>query len=119
MRSCCRELTEGAHPAANVSRPAPSGWTPATTYSAPLVVGGWVWLPSLSSVFGPNVQFPPLWGKIIPGTQDSILLGAPGSNGNYTNGQTVSLLGVSAICTQTSQAYVVRQTDHGVQSGCE
>lgn len=104
---------------ANVSRPAPSGWTPATTYSAPLVQGGWVWLPSLTAVFGPDAQFPPLWGKITPGTQDSVLLGAPGANGNYTNGKTVSLLGVSAICTQSSQAYVVRQTAHGIQSGCE
>ncbi|GAA2503241.1 hypothetical protein [Terrabacter carboxydivorans] len=104
---------------ANVSRSAPAGWTPATTYSAPLVQGGWIWLPSLTAVFGPNAQFPPFWGKITPGTPDSILLGAPGANGNYTNGKTVSLLGVSAICQQSSQAYVVRQTDHGIQSGCE
>jgi hypothetical protein len=103
---------------ANVSRPAPPGWTPATVFTAPLVEGGWVFLPSLTSIFGP-AEFPPFWGKITPGTQDSILLGAPGANGNYTNGKTVSLLGVSAICRQSSQAFVVRQTDHGIQSGCE
>ncbi len=103
---------------ANVSRAAPQGWTPATTYQAPLVQGGWVWLPSLTSVFGPG-SFPPFWGKITPGTADSILLNAPGQNGNFTNGKTVSLLGVSAICKQSSQAYVVRQTSHGIQSGCE
>ena len=104
---------------ANVSRAAPAGWTPSTTYTAPLVQGGWVWLPSLTAVFGPNAQFPPFWGKITPGTTDSVLLGAPGMNGNYTNGKTVSLLGVSAVCDQASQAFVVRQTDHGIQSGCE
>ena len=103
---------------ANVSRPAPADWTPATVFTAPLVQGGWVFLPSLSSIFGP-VGFPPLWGKITPGTQDAILLGTPDANGNYTNGKTVSLLGVSAICRQSSQAFVVRQTDHGIQSGCE
>ena len=104
---------------ANVSRAAPAGWTPSTTYDAPLLQGNWVWLPSLSSIFGPDAQFPPFWGKVTPGTEDSILLGAPGANGNYTNGKTVSLLGVSAICNQSSQAYVVRQTSHGIQSGCE
>jgi hypothetical protein len=103
---------------ANVSRPAPQGWTPATTYQAPLLQVGWVWLPSLTSVFGP-ATFPPFWGKITPGTEDSILLNAPGNNGNFTNGKTVSLLGVSAICDVSSQAYVVRQTDHGIQTGCE
>lgn len=104
---------------ANVSRAAPAGWTPSTTYTAPLVQGGWVWLPSLTAIFGPQAQFPPFWGKITPGTSDAILLGAPDANGNYTNGKTVSLLGVSAICKGTSQAFVVRQTTHGIQSGCE
>ena len=101
----------------NVSRPAPAGWTQATTYTAPLLQGGWVWLPSLASVG--ILDLPPFWGKPTPGTFDSILLGAPGANGNFTNGQTVSLLGVSAVCSQSSQAYVIRQTDHGIQSGCE
>lgn len=113
----------GAAPAladscSNVSRPAPEGWTPATTYQAPLVQGGWVWLPSLTAVFGP-ASFPPYWGKITPGTTDSIMLNAPGHNGNYTNGKTISLLGVSAICNVNSQAFVVRQTTHGIQTGCE
>ena len=47
---------------ANVSRPAPQGWTPATTYQAPLVQGGWVWLPSLTSVFGAG-DFPPFFAR--------------------------------------------------------
>ena len=103
---------------ANVSRAAPAGWTPQTTYSAPLVQGGWVWLPSLASIF-PGAQLPPFWGKVTPGTADAVLLNAPDQNGNYTNGKTVSLLGVSAVCNQASQAFVVRQTSHGIQSGCE
>jgi len=55
----------------------------------------------------------------MPGTQDSILLGAPGAKRNDTNGKAVSLLGVPAICQQSSQAFVVRQIDHGIHSGCE
>lgn len=64
-------------------------------------------------------MFPPYWGKSTPGTQDSILLNASGANGNYMNGKAVSLLAVSAVCTQSNQAFVVRQTTHGIQSGCE
>jgi len=95
----------------NVSRPAPAGWVQGTIYTAPLLQGNWVWLPSL------DPSLPPFWGFATPGTFDSSLLGAPGANGNYTNGQTISLLGVSALCSP-SQAFVVRQTDHGIQSGC-
>lgn len=102
---------------ANVSRPAPAGYTPGTVYQSVLMQGNWVWLPSLTAVFGQNAQFPPLWGFITPGTSDAQLLGSPGAAGNYTNLQTVSLLGVSALCSPT-QAYVVRQTSHGIQSGC-
>jgi hypothetical protein len=102
---------------ANVSRPAPAGYTATTTYSAPLVQGNWVWLPSLP--FTGAAGLPPLWGFITPGTADSQLLQAPGAGGNYTNGQTVSLLGVSVLCQTGSQAFVIRQTSHGIQSGCE
>jgi hypothetical protein len=101
---------------ANVSRPAPAGYTPSTTYSKPLVQGNWVWLPSLSSIG--LTGLPPLWGFVTPGTSDALLLQTPNQNGNYTNGQTVSLLGVSALCGD-SHALVVRQTSHGIQSGCE
>ena len=111
-------LLAGAAPAladscANVSRAAPQGYTPGMTYSAPLVQGGWLWLPSL------DPSLPPFWGKITPGTLDAFLLNAPDQNGNYTNGKTISLLGVSAVCNTSSQAFVVRQTTHGIQSGCE
>ena len=79
-----------------------------------------MWIPSLSAVFGgTTADYPPLWGKITPGTPDSVFLSAPGQNGNYTNGKTVSLQGVSAVCNSSSQAFVMRQTDHGIQSGCE
>ncbi|HET6815801.1 MAG TPA: hypothetical protein VFH66_01035 [Mycobacteriales bacterium] len=105
---------------ANVSRPAPAGFGPTTVYTAPLVEGTWLWIPSLSSVFGGSVtDYPPYWGKITPGTRDAVMLGAPDQNGNYTNGKTVSLLGVSALCSPSSHALVVRQTSRGIQSGCE
>lgn len=102
---------------ANVSRHAPAGYTATTTYSAPLVQGNWVWLPSLSSIG--LTGLPPAWGFVTPGTSDAMLLHTPGAVGNYTNGQTVSLLGVSAVCNSSSQAFVIRQTSHGIQSGCE
>lgn len=112
--------TAYADSCANVSRSAPAGFTESTVYTSPLVQGDWLWIPSLSAVFGgTTADYPPYWGKITPGTADSILLNAPDQNGNYTNGKTVSLLGVSARCNTSSQAFVVRQTDHGIQSGCE
>ena len=88
---------------ANVSRPAPTGNQPTQT-------GNWVWLPSLGI---PDAA----WGFAPPGAADSTLLGAPGANGNYTDGQTSSLLGMSANCPPGSNAN--RQTTSGVQSGCE
>lgn len=102
---------------ANVSRPAPAGYTPSTTYDAPLVQGNWVWLPSLDNLL--KEQLPPVWGFVSPGSSDAMLLETPGAGGNYTNGQTMSLLGVSAVCNSGSHAFVIRQTSHGIQSGCE
>jgi hypothetical protein len=91
---------------ANVSRaPAPCGMT----CTAPVVDGNWVWLPSIGV---PD----PVWGFAPPGAADSVAFGLPGANGNYTNGQTSSLLGQSAICKAGVPA---RQTAHGIQSGCE
>ena len=87
----------------NVSRAAPKGDT-----SGPIVKGHWVWLPSI----GVPVQ---AWGFATPGTYDSQLIGKP--HGNYTNGKTVSLLGVSANCDPSKTTS--RQTAHGIQSGCE
>ncbi len=96
----------GASSCANVSRP------PAAcglTCTAPVTTGNWVWLPSIGVPF-------PAWGMAPPGSPDSVGAGLPGANGNYTNGQTVSLLGVSAICNGGALA---RQTTHGIQTGCE
>jgi hypothetical protein len=93
---------------ANVSRaPAACG----TSCSGPVVDGNWVWLPSI----GVPVA---AWGFAPPGREDSVDLGLPGANGNYTNGQTSSLLGVSAVCQGKGNAQNARQTDHGIQSGC-
>jgi hypothetical protein len=92
---------------ANVSRaPAPCGMT----CSGPVVDGNWVWLPSI----GVPV---PAWGLAPPGGADSTDLGLPGANGNYTNGNPRSLLGMSNNCPAGNNA--ARQQDHGIQSGCE
>jgi hypothetical protein len=86
----------------NVSRAAPTsgGSGPA---------GNWVWLPSI----GVPVE---AWGFAPPGGPESFEAGAPGANGNYTNGRTESLLGMSATCT--SGVNDGRQTEHGIQTGC-
>ena len=89
----------------NISRAAPT-----TTGVGPVIKGNWIWLPSI----GVPVD---AWGFAPPGTIDSTAFNFPGANGNYTNGQTSSLLGVSANCPPGSNAN--RQTTHGVQSGCE
>ena len=80
----------------NVSRAAPKG-----DVSGPIIKGHWVWLPSIGV---PEEA----WGFFPPGTF--------GTNGNYTNGKTHSLLGVSAQCDPNKTTS--RQTDHGVQTGC-
>jgi hypothetical protein len=92
---------------ANVSRAAPSPTGP-----GPLIKGNWVWLPSLG-----DPDLPAAWGFAPPGGPDSIAFQFPGANGNYTNGQTESLLGMSANCPPGSNAN--RQASHGIQSGCE
>ncbi len=89
---------------ANESRAAPAPGP------GPIVKGNWVWLPSIGVPFA-------AWGFAPPGTIDSTLFNFPGANGNYTNGQTSSLLGMSANCPPGANAN--RQTTHGIQSGCE
>ena len=93
---------------ANVSRAAPACDLSCT---APVVAGDWVWLPSI----GVPV---PAWGFSPPGSITSQQLGLPNANGNYLaqNGVETWLLENSAICS--SARLVVRQTDHGIQSGC-
>jgi len=81
----------------NVSRAAPKG----DTASGPIVKGHWVWLPSI----GVDEE---VWGFFPPGTF--------GTNGNFTNGKTYSLLGTSAQCDLSKTTS--RQTEHGVQTGC-
>lgn len=74
-------------------------------------VGNWVWL-----------QGPYKWRFAPPGTSDSQTLNTPDQNGNYTDGQTSSLQGVSALCTGQGNASNVRPqaTDgNGIQSGCK
>jgi len=81
----------------NVSRAAPKD---AATSSGPIVKGHWVWLPSVGV---PEEA----WGFFPPGTE--------GTNGNFTNGETQSLLSTSANCPDQSTS---RQNEHGVQTGC-
>jgi hypothetical protein len=78
-----------------------------------VIVGNWVWLPSLST------ENPPLWGMAPPGAFDSVTFGLPGANGNYQNTQVTgnqSMLDNSATCTKPGTNS--RQTSHGIQSGC-
>src|SRR5215217_4014302 len=78
----------------NVSRAAPTGDT-----SGPIIKGHWVWLPSI----GVDEE---AWGFFPPGTI--------GSNGNFTDGETVSLLGTSAKCDPDKTTS--RQTEHGLHT---
>src|SRR5262249_20475768 len=102
----------------NVSRDA-NAPAPDCGFSCTTVVskGNWVWLPSLYSTGLSPFPLPPIWGFAPPGAADSTNLGLPGSNGNYTNGQTSSLLGVSNNCPPGNNTN--RQTTNGIQSGCE
>jgi hypothetical protein len=95
---------------ANVSRaPAACGYA----CPGPVIDGNWAWLPSL------DPSNPPIWGFAPPGAADSVAFGLPGANGNYTNGQASSLLGMSAICQGGGNVNDVRQSSHGIQSGCQ
>jgi hypothetical protein len=96
---------------ANVSRAAPACDMSCT---APVVEGNWVWLPSIGEPIA-------AWGFAPPGGPDSVGVGLPGANGNYTNAQADDLLGVAAqhsagVCTTPN-----RTTDpanaNGVISG--
>lgn len=100
--------TAFADSCANVSRaPASCG----TSCQAPVIKGNWVWLPSVDS------QAPAVWGFAPPGGPDSVAFGLPGSNGNYTNGYSSSLLGHSVHCAPSGDPSA-RQTSHGIQTGC-
>ncbi len=84
----------------NLSRPAPSD------PSAPIVKGNWHWVPDDG-----------IWMFAVPGGADSMMFGTPDAGGNYTNGRTGSLLGVSNNCPVGNNPY--RQTTNGIQSLCE
>lgn len=76
----------------NKSRPAPSNSDQIQ------VVGNWAWFPG----FG--------WTFLAPGTDLSEFAGAPGSSGNFQNGDGHALLDGAAACDNPN-----RQTDHGIQ----
>ena len=80
-----------AHSCVNVSRaPAACGMN----CPEPVIDGPWVWLPSIGVPF-------PAWG-----------MDKPGNAGD-------SLLDQSAYCTGKGNAQDARQTEHGIQTGCE
>jgi hypothetical protein len=74
---------------------------------SPVVVGNWVWLPSI----GIDEY---AWGFAPPGSINSVAFGLPGADGNYSNGQTSSLLGLSSLCSRPPAA-----AGRGLRSGCE
>jgi hypothetical protein len=80
----------------NESRSAPKG-----DVSGPIFKGHWVWLPSIGVPEG-------AWGFAPPGTF--------GTNGNFTDGETIRLLGTSANCDP--EKTTSRQTENGVQPHC-
>lgn len=116
-------IMASADSCANYSRQAPAC---GMNCAAPVVAGNWVWLPSI----GVPVA---AWGFAPPGAADSVAFGMPGANGNYTNGKTSSLQGMSRLCSSDSATLfkrqdgvfvVVSQTGdvsqlRGVWSGCE
>jgi len=117
-------IAADASSCANFSRPAPACNLSCTS---PVVDGNWVWLPSIGV---PQAA----WGFAPPGTFDSQAFGFPGANGNYTDGQTASLLGMSALCTNGGGGVLFKRQDgvfvvvsttgnfsllKGVWSGCE
>lgn len=110
-------ITAFADSCANVSRPAPACGMDCTS---PVVVGNWIWLPSLGIPF-------PAWDFAPPGTTvfSQFGLNTPDSHGNYQNiaktssGPVIAawLLENSARC-DPSKSFPNHQTTHGIQSGC-
>jgi hypothetical protein len=102
-------VAASADSCSNVSRaPAACGFT----CSGPVIVGNWVWLPSIGVPA-------PVWGNAPPGAPDSVAFGFPGANGNYQNTRVTgnqSMLDNSATCTKPGTNN--RQTSNGIQSGC-
>jgi hypothetical protein len=83
--------------------------------------GNWLYLPSICGIFDPCTEGtpPPLWLFLPPGAGFSGILDNGSFHGNYTNGVTDHLLGMSAICTKVPyQTNDPRQTDHGIQNDC-
>ena len=95
---------------ANVSRaPAPCGWT---CTSGPVVVGNWVWLPSIGV---PQYA----WGFATPGSLPSQGLGLPGANGNYLDqAGGFSWLLENSLCVNGNTARAAANSTNGIQSGC-
>ena len=84
----------------NASRPGHGLSSDPADFSAPVVKGGWVWLPSVGV---PQ----PSWGKEVPE--------------NFQNGKSAWLLGGTPYCDAGGALNpdgTPRTDSHGVQSGC-
>lgn len=92
----------------NVSRAAPADVTQLT------VSGNWVWIPA--GYFGGGQPATGAWYFGVPGGYVANLVGLPDANGNYTNGQTYELQGLSANCDPSKTTS--RQTTQGIQNDC-
>lgn len=69
------------------------------------IQGNWVWVPDAQT-----------WFFAVPGSEISNEVGLPDANGNFTNGKTDHLLGMSANCDPSKSTS--RQTSNGIQNDC-
>jgi hypothetical protein len=67
--------------------------------------GNWAWIPEAQA-----------WFFVVPGSPLAAEAGTPDANGNFTNGRTDHLLGMSANCDPSKTTS--RQTTNGIQNDC-
>lgn len=92
----------------NVSRAAPADVSQMT------IDGNWVWVPA--GAFGGGQPAVGAWYFAVPGGYVATMFGLPDAGGNYTNGRTYQLLGMSAHCDPSKTTS--RQTTQGIQNDC-
>jgi hypothetical protein len=92
----------------NTSRAAPADPTQL------VISGNWVWVPV--GTFGDGEPEQAAWYFAVPGGFIANMLGLPNAGGNYTNGKTYELQGVSANCDPSKTTS--RQTSNGIQNDC-
>jgi hypothetical protein len=93
-----------ANSCVNLSRSAPKS----ASGDELVTKGNWVWVGDAWLFVSPGTNVEEEFG--VPGAH------LPGENGNYTNGKSGSLLGVSAHCDPEKSTS--RQQERGIQTGC-